>query len=224
VFTNRKIGGLKRLQAFIHLTNYILHPLMLLSFVLACLTTLLQAAGTPAGPSLFRLGLQAQAAGLPALPPAVTLQNLTWGLFTALTALCALSAWVYPLVVLHAQKQKILPNLPSLLVLFFLGCGISLNNTIEAAKALLSNRTWAFRRTPKYALARREGWKQKSYQVPLDFTCLLELALVCLGGAAIGFAAGRANFTALGVLTPYTLAYAFVFLLTIRQSRPRGAA
>ena len=141
-----------------------------------------------------------------------------------MTVLCTVSAWIHPLVVLRAQRQRILRNLPSLAVLFFLGCGISLSNTIEAAKALLSNRTWAFRRTPKYALQRREGWRQKSYQVPLDFTCLLELALVCLGGAAMGYAIGHSNIAALGVLAPYTLAYAFVFVFTIRQSRPRGEA
>ena len=39
---NHNLGFRKRLQAFIHLTGYMVHPLMFTSFVLACLATLLR--------------------------------------------------------------------------------------------------------------------------------------------------------------------------------------
>ena len=72
------------------------------------------------------------------------------------------------------------------MITFLLGFGISLSNSIEAGKALLSNRIWDFTRTPKYAnLQKVRDWKKQKYQVPLDFTWVLELALICLGGISI---------------------------------------
>jgi len=109
--------------------------------------------------------------------------------------------------------------------LFLLGCGISLNNTIEAGKALLTNRNWAFKRTQKYALRHdKHEWQNKGYQVSLDFVCLLELVLVCLGGSAIADAIMHSNFGVLLILVPFTTAYAFVSTLTILQSRRAGSA
>jgi hypothetical protein len=48
---------------------------------------------------------------------------------------------------------------------------------------------------------------------------MLELVFACLGGFAMGYAAWYGNFGVLPILLPYTAAYAFVFWLTIRQSR-----
>ena len=106
-----------------------------------------------------------------------------------------------------------------------LGCGISLSTTIEAGKALLTNRTWTFKRTPKYAIqSDNDGWQNKRYQVSVDYVCLLELALVCLGTSAISYAIWRSNFGVLLVLVPFTAAYAFVSILTILQSRREAGA
>ena len=97
---------------------------------------------------------------------------------------------------------------------------MSLNNTIEAGKALLTNRSWAFRRTPKYAIQYgQDNWRDKRYQVSLDFVSLVELAFICLGVSSIGFSLVTSNFSILLILVPFTAAYAFVFALTILQSR-----
>jgi hypothetical protein len=108
-------------------------------------------------------------------------------------------------------------------VLFLLGSGISVSNTIEAIKALLTNRRWEFKRTPKYAhLQGKEGWQNRRYQVPLDFVFLLELASVGLGLVATTFAILHTHYAVLAILVPYTTAYIFISLLTFKQSRPQA--
>ncbi len=87
-------------------------------------------------------------------------------------------------------------------------------------KALLTRRPWSFHRTPKYALQRDgDAWENKRYQVPLDLVSLAELAVIGLGLFAMGRAVGHADYGVLPVLAPYTAAFAFVFVLTIKQSR-----
>ena len=140
-------------------------------------------------------------------------------------AFCAVAPWVSAVLTLKAQNLPVSRNLLSLLILFLLGYGVSLNNTIEAGKALLTNRNWAFARTPKYATMQNEGeWKTKKYQTPLNFVWALELALVIFGGITIGFSIWHSNFGILLFLVPYTAAYTFVFSLTILQSRKEKAS
>jgi hypothetical protein len=93
---------------------------------------------------------------------------------------------------------------------------------VEAAKALFSNRQWEFKRTPKYAnVGDKEGWRNRSYQVPLDFVFLLELSSVCLGLIATTVAILHAHYAVLVILIPYTTAYIFISVLTFQQSRPQ---
>lgn len=217
ILSNRQIGFKKRWQAFIHLTGYMVHPLMFSSFVVVCLATLL-------GVDAFRLPQTSQIfQGEPQTiltTPDVLLQNMIWVSLGILIVLCTISVWVAQIVVIRAQNLPILRNLWIFPILFFLGFGISLNNTIEAGKALLTNRHWAFVRTPKYAIQhRKENWRRMKYQVPLDFVAFLELAFIILGGFAIGDAIHRSNLGALLILIPYTFAYTFVLHLTFLQSR-----
>jgi cellulose synthase/poly-beta-1,6-N-acetylglucosamine synthase-like glycosyltransferase len=213
LLADRAIPWKKRLQAFIHLTNYLVHPLLLFSFVLACLASIFRADGF--GPLLAPV--LSPSGGIAA---AAVLLNLGWISLVTLICLSTVAGWVYPVAALRAGKLSILRNVPSLFILFFLGCGCSISNTIEAGKALLTRRSWSFHRTPKYALQRDgDAWEDKKYQVPLDFVSLAELAVIGLGLFAMGWAAGHANYGVLPVLAPYTAAFAFVFVLTIKQSR-----
>jgi hypothetical protein len=148
-----------------------------------------------------------------------------WGLAGLLIVLCTIAAWIPPITVLKSLQLPLWRKLPSFGILFFLGCGISLNNTIEAGKALLTRRNWAFKRTPKYAVQnKKEQWRDKRYQVSLDFVSILELVFVCLGGISIGYSIWSSNIGVLLILIPFTAAYAFVFSLTILQSRPEHGA
>jgi hypothetical protein len=149
--------------------------------------------------------------------------DLSWGVLDSMILLSMVAAWISPLVTLRLQKLSIRKNLTGLVVLFLLGSGISVSNTIEAIKALFSNRMWEFKRTPKYAnIQGREGWRNRRYQVPLDFVFLLELASVCLGLIATVIAIIRQHYSVLALLIPYTSAYIFIAILTLQQSRPQA--
>jgi cellulose synthase/poly-beta-1,6-N-acetylglucosamine synthase-like glycosyltransferase len=221
---NQNLSIKQRLEAFIHLTGYMVHPLMFISFLLACLGTLLSVNSfrIPEIFSRFQAGINSEMIRTSAR---YAPQYLAWSLVGLLILLCTVAAWIPPIVVLRGQAMPFWRKFSSVILLYLLGCGISMSNTIEAGKALFTNRNWAFKRTPKYAIQHEnEGWSSKRYQVSLDYVCLLELILVCLGVSAIGYAVWRSNFGALLVLVPFTAAYAFVSTLTILQSRRVGGA
>lgn len=215
---NHDFGFKIRLQAFIHLTNYMVHPLMATSFLLACLVTLLRVDVDSLRVADFFSHTQ-----VGVNPVTIAPQSIFWGLIGLLILLCTVAAWIPPIVALRGQDIPVSRKISSFLILFLLGCGVSLSNTIEAGKALFTNRHWVFKRTPKYAIQQDKGdWRDKRYQVSLDFVCYLEVAFVCLGGISIGYSIWNSNLGVLLILVPFTTAYAFVSTLTILESRPDG--
>ncbi len=217
ILARRDFGFKKRLQAFIHLTGYMVHPLMAASFMVTCAATLLQI-------DSFRLAAFL-AQGRPEINPNLTTAApyLVWALLGLLIVACAVAAWIPPVVAMGAEGLSFKRKISGFVVLFLLGCGVSLSNTIEAGKALLTNRVWAFRRTPKYAIQQAMGdWRNKKYQVSLDFICILEVAFACLGGFSIGYSIWTSNLGVLLILVPFTAAYAFISALTILDSRQEG--
>jgi cellulose synthase/poly-beta-1,6-N-acetylglucosamine synthase-like glycosyltransferase len=211
----------QRLQALIHLTGYLIHPLMFVSFLLACLATLF-GVDSLLVPTYLQAPFAQAYSGISLRTVAI---DLLWSLLALMILLCMTATWISPVVALKAQQLPISQNLPGLLVLFLLGAGISLSNTVEAIKALFTNRIWEFKRTPKYArLHSQDSWRNLHYQVPMDMTGLLELALAGLGLAAMVIATQQGNFAMLVILLPYTAAYAFVATFTFRQSQPSGMA
>jgi hypothetical protein len=216
ILNNPKFSFKVRFQAFIHLTNYMVHPLMSSSFLLACLVTLLQVdIDTYRFSNNFSQGQTGSGISF------ITPQTLLWASIGFMIALCTIAAWIPPIIALRAQDLSVPRKIISFVILSLLGCGVSLNNTIEAGKALFTNRSWAFSRTPKYALQHNKGdWRGKKYQVSLDFVFFLEVAFVCLGGVSIGYSIWHSNLGVLLILVPFTAAYAFVSMLTILESRP----
>lgn len=216
---NRNFGIIKRLEAFIHLTGYMVHPLMFFSFVLACIATLLRVDVFRIGDILANLRSSVSIEAISEMA-SLSPRYLMWSLVGLLIVLCTIASWIPPLVALRIQSIPSKRVISSLVVLFFLGFGVSLSNTIEAGKALLTNKNWEFKRTPKYAVQYgKEKWRDKRYQVSLDVVSLVELFFVSLGGISIGYSIWDSNYGILLILIPFTLAYAFVFLLTILQSR-----
>jgi cellulose synthase/poly-beta-1,6-N-acetylglucosamine synthase-like glycosyltransferase len=222
LLTDRRFKPYQRLEAFIHLTGYLLHPMMYISFLLASLGTIFEVDTflvhshmlTPIGGAFS------------AFDPltAARLHNLSWGLLDMMILVSFFAAWLSPMVSLLQQKMPLRKNLGGLLVLFLLGSGISISNTVEAFKALLTNRQWEFKRTPKYAVIKeKQGWQAQHYQVPLDFVFLLELASVMLGLLATALAFMHHHYAVLAILIPYTASYIFISILTFQQSRPQAA-
>ncbi len=223
IFANKRIRLYQQLEAYIHLTGYLLHPMMFCSFLLASFGTI--------------FGLDTFLIHTHMLTPfggfyqgstpveGILIHTLSWGVLDAMIILSLVAAWLSPVVSIKAQNLSLRKNLPSLLMLYILGSGISVSNTIEAVKALLTNRSWEFKRTPKYAaLNNKTSWQNRRYQVPLDFELLLELAAVCLGITAVIFAIGTRQFGVLLILVPYTIAYIFISYYTIKESRPTAPA
>jgi cellulose synthase/poly-beta-1,6-N-acetylglucosamine synthase-like glycosyltransferase len=219
LLSNRRIGIKQRLQAFIHLTGYMIHPLMVISFVITCIATFLELNN----PHIVQVNTLLPVAGNLVVVSATTistLRNLTWVFLSPFIALCMLAPWISSVSTIRTQKLSLAHNLASLLVLFLLGFGLSLNDTRDACRALFTNRNWEFGRTPKYAnLQNKQDWKLMRYQIPLDSLWIGELAFAILGSLAIGSAVQQSNFTSLLILVPFTAGYVFVFVLTILQSR-----
>jgi len=220
---NRKIGLKLRLQAFIHLTGYMIQPLMVITFVLCCLAALWQVNifSTPQVSTLI------QAYGSIFATRAATItfvQNLVWLFLTLLIALCTLAPWISLVSTLKIQNLPLLQNLASLLVLLLLCFGISLSTMQGVVKGLFTNRSWEWTRTPKFADPHNhEAWRDSKYQIPLDPAWRMELAFLVIGLWAIVTAIQHLNFTVIVILAPFTLSYGFVFLSSILQSRKRQA-
>jgi cellulose synthase/poly-beta-1,6-N-acetylglucosamine synthase-like glycosyltransferase len=222
ILTRREFRLSQRLEALIHLTGYLLHPLMFISFLLASFGTIFNIDTFLIHSHMLTPLGGAYSAFSPMI--ADKIHRYSWGLLDSLILLSLVAAWISPLVSLKIQKLSVRENLFGLVVLFLLGSGISISNTVEAIKALLTRRDWEFKRTPKYAnLHGKSGWKSRRYQVPLDFVFFLELGSVFLGLVAITFAVERSHYAVLVILVPYTASYIFISLLTYLQSRPQVA-
>jgi cellulose synthase/poly-beta-1,6-N-acetylglucosamine synthase-like glycosyltransferase len=209
----------RRVQAFIHLTGYIIHPLMTISFVLTCIATFTNLNNTlaaQAGILLGPFGLL-RSAGAVAL---YSFQRTTWEILSPVIFLCTIAPWISSISTLRIDKSLFFRNLASLLVLLLLGFGISLNNTLEAGKALLTNRVWEFTRTPKYAdFQNKSSWRKSNYQITWHPTWILEFVFASIGVIAIVFAFSNSNYSVLLILIPFTTAYFFTFFQTVSQSR-----
>jgi cellulose synthase/poly-beta-1,6-N-acetylglucosamine synthase-like glycosyltransferase len=220
---NRKLGLGLRLQAFIHLTGYMIQPLMVISFVLSCLSALgsvnaFNASQTNAMIQAYSTIFATRDAVI------IFLQNLTWLILTPLIGLCTLAPWISLLSTLKIQNLPLMQNLANLLILLLLCFGISLSTTQGVVKGLFTNHTWEWTRTPKFAdLQNKQDWRQSKYQIPLDLVWIGELIFTIFGLWAIEIAITHLNFTVLFILVPFTISYGFVFLFSILQSRQAPA-
>ncbi len=216
---NREFGFKQRLQAFIHLTGYMIQPLMVISFLLSVLASFFGVTGF----RLFQVTAPIPGSVTTFMAGASTitsLQNLAWFFLAPLIILCTLAPWISLLSTLRAQNLSLKQNLASLLVLLLLCFGISLSSMRGVGKALFTNRLWEWSRTPKYAQLRNKlDWRESRYQIPLDGLWMWELVFVIAGVWAIGNSLRHMNLTALLILVPFTLSYAFVLLFSVLQSR-----
>jgi len=202
------------MEAFIHLTYYAVHPLMYISFLLAAVAAIFNVDSIKIVlPTPGQIGIgQGGVSGLSWISP-------VWFIFALSILLCTGAAWIYYIVAMRMQHISVVRNWRSLLALGFLGYGISVSNSIEAAKAFLVKGSGVFKRTPKYAVVGKEGtWKDKKYQVPMDYASLVEALSVILAAVAIGRAVAFNNYGIIIILGVYAFAYVFVFSTTISHS------
>ncbi len=223
ILHNDSLSLKQRLQAFIHLTGYLIHPLMTISFLVTCIETLANLNNMNA----VELYVFSQVQGLIAFGRALAIlsfERSTWTFLGPLIVLCTIGPWISSLLVLRKQKYPFFRNLAGFLVLLLLGFGLSVSNTLEIIQGVLMNRKSEFVRTPKYAsLKDKTGWQNKKYQVKFKRVWFLEFAFAFLGLISSGFAIFHANYGALLVLMPFTIAYCFIFFQSLRQSQIQAA-
>ena len=186
------VRGAARIEGLLHLSGYLVHPLMLL-LLLVSLPLLLKEGRIPwpfACLSLASLG-----------PP------LLYGR----------SQWIlHPSPHLWWQRYRDLPALMAL------GVGISWNNTLAVAEALLRRET-PFRRTPKFNLAGRGGdWAGSRYALRPHGVALGEPLLGLYATAVVAAAAHTGNWLATPFFALYACGFFYVALhdwVTFRRSQ-----
>lgn len=215
----RKDLSLKqKFEAFTHLTYYFVHPLILAAFILAAFASIL---------NVNTIGFdmpQPSSTSIAEYIRSLEAHNVTWLPLGAAILTCWAAVWVYYVASVRQQRLGLIRSLPALITLGFIGYGVSVSNTIQVLRALLSSSSQPFLRTPKYAIERSgDDWRGKKYQVLLDATLVIELLTIVLGAASIASADTFGNLGILPILVPYTASYVFVASLTIYHSRGAGS-
>jgi hypothetical protein len=222
---DRTLTRTQKIQAFVHLTYYLVHPLIFTSFLLALIAGILAIdtlgffipVSLQLGPDIGVLLAQLMQLGVE-----IVLQQPLLVLAAALITVCWSAVWILYFLTLKLEKLSILHHLPSLWILSLLGFGISISNTLQAAKGLLSTKHWSFERTPKYALKQRVGeWRNKSYQVQVTRTFYVELGSIMLSMVTILEALHHGNIGIVVILLMYIASYGFVGILTFMHHGPR---
>lgn len=213
----------QKFEAVMHLTYYLVHPLMVASFLLAVIATFLN----------IDVIKYAVAVSLPAiLTPSdllrsLTLRNVTyltfqvapWLVFSALVVLSTIAVLYYCAEAVRVQKMGLVRNIKEIFLLVVLGYGISISNSVNVLSGLFSNRTGTFLRTPKYAITRKDhSWREKKYQLPLNKVSILEGMAVAISALAITKAFATGNLGIIPILAVYGSGYVLVFALTLLQS------
>jgi len=179
-----------KIQALLHLTHYMVHPIMLLVVVTSI-------------PMLSAQGLWDNLA----VPAAI---------FTllALATFGPSSLYVFSQRILYPDWRHRVLYLPFLMCL---GTGIAVNNTKAVLEALLGIES-GFIRTPKYGITHcRESWKGKSYALPLSGTSALEFLLGCYSFIGLVLYLFFGKFLVSPFLLIYTSGFFYVFILSVRH-------
>ncbi len=212
----------QKIQALIHLTYYLIHPLIFTSFLLSLTAGILEIDTIGLVISIhYSPGQSPSDAVLQAIRAMIsTVVNQPFILLAlSLLILCWAAVWILYTFTLRIEGLSLIRNTPSLFAIGIIGFGISINNTLQSAKALFSDRKYSFERTPKYALKKSDDkWKNKRYQVPLNKTLYMEIIATALSIIAIGKALQQSNFGLAFILLFYTISYASVSILTLIQS------
>ncbi len=218
VYASKKLSIRQKFEAFVHLTYYMVHPLMVASFVLALLAAFLNV-------NVINYGVHVTLPNPGALfgfSALVTLEVVPWAVFTLMIVLSTISVLYYCIEAVRTQHLGLLRNVKQILMLVIIGYGISVSNSVSALSGLLSGQTGVFLRTPKYAITGNgETWKGKKYQLALNRVTVFETLASVVGILALVYATVMHNFGILPILVVYVAGYLLVLYLTLSQSVSR---
>ena len=184
------VSWLVKVQAFLHLTHYMVHPMMLL----VVLTS------------------------IPMLYSQWFFSNLAYPIMI-FTLLCLAtfgpsSLYLFSQHVLYRDWKTRIKYLPFLMCL---GTGIAVNNTKAVLEALLGIKS-GFIRTPKYGIQRKgENWKHKHYAIPLNATSILEFFLGLYSLTGLLMFLFFSKYLVSPFLLIYTSGFFYVFFLSVKH-------
>jgi len=214
VVSSQSLSRRQKFEAFVHLTYYLVHPLMVASFALSVLATFLNV-------NVISYAIRVSIPN-PAFffgSPLVTLAVVPWAVFALMVVLSTLSVLYYCIEAVRAQRLGLARNIKQIILLVILGYGISVSNSVSAISGLLSTRTGVFLRTPKYAITSKAGtWKEKKYQLALNRVTIFETLASIVGIMALIYAAAQNNLGIIPILAVYVMGYVLVLFLTLSQS------
>lgn len=158
-----KLAWPVKLQALIHMSSYMVHPLMV---ILAVITPLLIITG---GTDQIRF-------------PLIYLSLVSLG-----------PPFMYAVAQKSLHPRRWGRNYRAMPLLMFLGCGVALSNTKAVVEALLGVGNVFRRTPKFNVNSRGERWQESNYRLPLDGLALgeLALALYSLAGAVAAAVSGH---------------------------------
>ena len=179
-----------KIQAFLHLTHYMVHPMMLL----VVLTT------------------------IPMLYCQWFFDNLAFPImiFTLLClATCGPSTmYLFSQRILYRDWKSRIKFLPFLMCL---GTGIAVNNTKAVLEAFFNIKS-GFVRTPKYGIKKqKDSWQGKRYSIPLNAISILEFTLGVYSLAGLLMFLFFSKYLVSPFLLIYTLGFFYVFFLSVKH-------
>ncbi len=218
VASSKELSVRQKFEAFVHLTYYMVHPLMVASFVLALLATFLNI-NVISYAIHVSIPNPAEFIGFPVL---LTLEIAPWAVFVLMIVLSTISVLYYCIEAVRVQHLGLFKNIRQIIMLVILGYGISVSNSVSALSGLLSNQTGVFLRTPKYAITSKAGtWKEKKYQLALNRVTVFETLASVVGITALIYATALNNVGIIPILAIYVIGYLLVLFLTLSQSVPK---
>ena len=186
------LSRLQKVEALLHMTGYMVHPLLVL---LLLLTLPLLIWGWPDAfathqDMLTWVGLAGSGAPILFGIAQRTLYGPQW-----------------------LKQYRWMP------LLALLGSGIALSNTRAVLEGIFGRLGGEFRRTPKFRLEGQQGtWHKRDYQLGIDWTALGELALSTYALICCLVAISQQQWFALPFLLLYVFAFGWVGTLTLWQA------
>jgi len=183
-----------KIQAFLHLTHYLVHPMM----ILVVLTSI---------PMLYTRWFFAD----------LTYPVMIFTLF-CLATFGPSSMYIFSQRILYRDWKSRIRYLPFLMCL---GTGIAVNNTKAVLEALFGIES-GFIRTPKYGIKRKgDRWNDKRYSIPLNSVSILEFFLGLYSLTGLFMFLFFSKYLISPFLFIYTAGFFYVFFLSVKHGYGR---
>ncbi|MGW8325273.1 MAG: glycosyltransferase family 2 protein, partial [Desulfobacterales bacterium] len=184
-----------KIQAFLHLTHYLVHPMM----ILVVLTSI---------PMLYTHWFFYR----------LTYPIMIFTLF-CLATFGPSSMYIFSQRILYRDWKSRIRYLPFLMCL---GTGIAVNNTKAVLEALFGIES-GFIRTPKYGIkGKGDRWKDKRYSIPLNSVSILEFFLGLYSLTGLFMFLFFSKYLISPFLFIYTAGFFYVFFLSVKHGYGRS--